>query len=138
MSAAMQNCVLTYAKSPHIQPSWGIAIRFKANSYTSIDTTSIDTPKLYYMLYLIGNWSQRVPKGPQGQKRPAGTVECAVMVAKIATGEIADEVDQRSVGKIRSGKAGGKARAERLTSDERRDVARKAAAARWGSTHRSG
>lgn len=29
-----------------------------------------------------------MPTGPQGQKRPEDDVECAVMVAKIATGEI--------------------------------------------------
>ena len=28
-----------------------------------------------------------MPKGPQGQKRPADAVGCAVQVAKIATGE---------------------------------------------------
>jgi hypothetical protein len=53
------------------------------------------------------------------------------MVAKIATGELVEEEDQRSVGKIRSGKAGAKARAERLTSEERREIAKRAAAARW-------
>jgi hypothetical protein len=53
------------------------------------------------------------------------------MVAKIATGEVVEEEDQRSVGKIRSGKAGAKARANALTSDERREIAKKAAAARW-------
>ncbi len=30
-----------------------------------------------------------MPKGPQGQKRPADAIGAAVMVAKIATGEIA-------------------------------------------------
>jgi hypothetical protein len=72
-----------------------------------------------------------MPRGPQGQKRPAGAVECAVMVAKIATGEIAEEADQRSVGKIRSGKAGAKARAEKLTGEQRRQIAKVAAGARW-------
>ena len=33
-----------------------------------------------------------MPRGPQGQKRPHGTVEAAVMVAKIATGEIEEEL----------------------------------------------
>jgi hypothetical protein len=72
-----------------------------------------------------------MPRGPQGQKRPADTIGCAVMVAKIATGELADEEDQRSVGKIRSGKAGAKARAESLTAEERQAIAKRAAAARW-------
>ena len=74
-----------------------------------------------------------MPKGPRGERRPADTIRCAVMVAKIATGEIADEVDQRSVGKIRSGKAGAKARAEKLTAEQRSAVARKAAASRSSS-----
>jgi hypothetical protein len=72
-----------------------------------------------------------MPRGPQGQKRPADTIGCAVMVAKIATGELVEEEDRRSVGKIRSGKAGAKARAEGLTSDERREIARRAASVRW-------
>jgi hypothetical protein len=71
-----------------------------------------------------------MPRGPQGQKRPADTIGCAVMVAKIATGELVEEEDRRSVGKIRSGRAGAKARAEKLTTEERRDVARRAAMAR--------
>ncbi len=32
------------------------------------------------------------PKGPKGEKRPADAVGAAVMVAKIATGEIEDEL----------------------------------------------
>lgn len=72
-----------------------------------------------------------MPRGPQGQKRPAGTVECAVMVGRIVTGQIMEEVDERSAGKIRSGKAGAKARAEKLTAEQRSAVARKAAAIRW-------
>ena len=35
-----------------------------------------------------------MPKGPQGQKRPHGTVEAAVMVAKLATGEIEEELTE--------------------------------------------
>lgn len=67
-------------------------------------------------------------KGPKGEKRPADTIGAAVMVAKIATGEIED--DPKS-GKVESGKAGGSARAEKLTPEERRAIARKAAKARW-------
>jgi hypothetical protein len=72
-----------------------------------------------------------MPRGPQGQKRPAGTVECAVMVAKIATGEIEEEVKPPS-GRVRSGKAGAKARAKALTPEDRKAIARKASMARWG------
>jgi len=71
-----------------------------------------------------------MPKGPQGQKRPRDTVRCAIMVAKLSTGEIAEELHDPS-GKVRSGKAGSRARAEKLTQAERTAIAKKAAAARW-------
>ena len=34
-----------------------------------------------------------MPKGPKGEKRPADVVGAAVMVAKIATGEVEDAVE---------------------------------------------
>ncbi len=72
-----------------------------------------------------------MPSGPNGQKRPADVVGCAVMVAKIATGEIQEKLTEPS-GKVRSGQAGARARAEKLTPEQRRNIAKKAAAARWG------
>jgi hypothetical protein len=71
-----------------------------------------------------------MPKGPQGQKRPADTVQAAIMVAKIATGEI--EERKPLSGKVRSGKAGAEARAKNLNKEERSAIAKKAAAKRWG------
>jgi hypothetical protein len=38
-----------------------------------------------------------MPKGPQGQKRPADAIARAVMVAKIATGEMADPQKEDTV-----------------------------------------
>ena len=73
-----------------------------------------------------------MPKGPHGERRPADVVGCAIAVAKIATGEIEEETYE-APGRRKSGKAGGKARARALTSEERKEIARKAAAARWGS-----
>ena len=73
-----------------------------------------------------------MPKGPQGQKRPADAVGCAVHVMKIATGEIEEsEPVVRQPAKAAGGKVGGKARAARLSADERSEIARKAASARW-------
>lgn len=72
-----------------------------------------------------------MPKGPQGQKRPADVIDCAIMVTKIATGEIEEE-EENLFGRIRSGKAGGKARAEKLTKQQRSRIARKAAEAQRG------
>jgi hypothetical protein len=69
-----------------------------------------------------------MPRGPQGQKRPADSISCAIMVARIATGEIEDNVKS---GRVRSGRAGARARARKLSPEERRKIAKKAAAARW-------
>lgn len=69
-----------------------------------------------------------MPKGPQGQKRPANGIGAAVMVAQIATGEIEDN---KKSGRVNSGLAGAKARAQNLTSEQRSKIAKKAAAKRW-------
>lgn len=71
-----------------------------------------------------------MPTGPNGQKRPADAIGAAVMVARIATGEIQEKTTAPS-GKTRSGKAGAAARAKKLTPEERSAIAKKAAAARW-------
>jgi nanoRNase/pAp phosphatase (c-di-AMP/oligoRNAs hydrolase) len=73
-----------------------------------------------------------MPKGPQGQKRPADVIGAAVMVAKIATGEIEDK--KRSVeteANRKGGLKGGKARAATMTAERRKEIAQKAAKKRW-------
>ena len=72
-----------------------------------------------------------MPRGPQGQRRPADGVGCAVRVAQIATGEI-EEAPVKKTGRVRSGHAGAKARAKKLSAEKRSDIAKKASAARWG------
>ena len=67
-----------------------------------------------------------MPKGPQGQKRPADVIGCAILVAKLATGEVEEELQEPS-GRTRSGKAGGKTRATKLTAKQRAAIAKKAA-----------
>lgn len=69
-----------------------------------------------------------MPKGPNGERRPGDVVSAAVMVMKIATGELPD--DKKS-GRTRSGHAGARARASKLTKEERSAIAKKAASARW-------
>ncbi len=71
-----------------------------------------------------------MPKGPQGQKRPADVIGCAVQVARLSVGLEAEELREPS-GRVRSGLAGAKARAEGLTAEERQGIAKKAAAVRW-------
>lgn len=70
-----------------------------------------------------------MPRGPQGQKRPADTNACAVMVAKISVGEIEEELP--SPAQRKAGLNGAAARAAKLTPEERSASARKAAEARW-------
>ena len=74
-----------------------------------------------------------MPKGPQGQKRPADTVANAIRVAKILTGEI-DE-DTGDLGKDAAaqslGRRGGTARRDKPTPERRAEIAKKAAASRW-------
>jgi hypothetical protein len=72
-----------------------------------------------------------MPKGPQGQKRPADVIGAAIKVAKIATGEIADDADDAKELHRRAGKIGGRARAKTLTKEQREEIARLGADARW-------
>lgn len=72
-----------------------------------------------------------MPTGPRGEKRPADVIGNAVKVARLSVGLETEELKQPS-GRVRSGHAGAKARAERMSEEERSAMARKAAAARWG------
>ena len=74
-----------------------------------------------------------MPKGPNGEKRPGDVIGAAIMVARIATGEEQDnptapDKAHHSAG----GKKGGAARASSLSPERRAEIARAAAAKRWG------
>ena len=72
-----------------------------------------------------------MPKGPNGQKRPADAIGLAVMIGKIATGEVEDTRDDLSSAAAQMGKLGGKARAAAMTPERRAEIAKAAAAKRW-------
>jgi hypothetical protein len=75
-----------------------------------------------------------MPKGPKGQKRPADVIGNAIHVAKIATGEIAEDFpadDGKDKAAQSLGRRGGKARAASLSSAERKRIAQLAAKKRW-------
>ena len=75
-----------------------------------------------------------LPKGPNGQKRPGDVIGAAIMVARIATGEVQDNpLPDDKAHHSRGGKAGGAARAAALTPEQRSEIAKKAAAKRWQS-----
>jgi hypothetical protein len=78
-----------------------------------------------------------MPKGPKGERRPADVIGAAIMVGRIATGEVEDtKTDSAkdpaavSLGR-RGGLKGGRARADKLTKEQRAEIARKAAESRW-------
>ena len=73
-----------------------------------------------------------MPKGLQGQKRPAVVIGATVLVGRIATGEV--EETKRNAGteaNRKGGLKGGKARAKALSPEKRAEIAKKAAASRW-------
>ena len=74
-----------------------------------------------------------MPRGPKGEKRPADVNARAVMIAKIATGEIEDVTtdDGKNAAAVALGRMGGKARAAGMTAKKRKEIAKKAAAKRW-------
>ena len=76
-----------------------------------------------------------MPRGPRGEKRPADVIGNAVKVMRIATGEDEDDrEDQPADSPAQAlGRLGGAARAKALTKEQRSEIARKAAAKRWGA-----
>jgi hypothetical protein len=72
-----------------------------------------------------------MPKGPQGQKRPADVVGNAVRVMRIATGDEEDDTDSVKSAAAELGSRGGKARAIAISPQRRKQIASNAAKARW-------
>ena len=74
-----------------------------------------------------------MPRGPKGEKRPGDVIGTAVMVGKIATGEIDDLTteDGKNAAAVTLGRMGGKARAKGLSAKKRSEIAKKAADKRW-------
>jgi hypothetical protein len=75
-----------------------------------------------------------MPRGPKGEKRPADVIGAAVMIGKIATGEIDESAttdDGKNAAAVALGRMGGKARAAGMTAKRRSDIAKKAATKRW-------
>jgi hypothetical protein len=75
-----------------------------------------------------------MPRGHRGENRPADVNARAVMIAKIATGEIEDVTteDGKNAAAVALGRMGGKARAAGMSAKKRKEIAQKAAEGRWG------
>ena len=66
-------------------------------------------------------------------KRPRDANQLAKSIVDLATGEAEDEKpSEDTAAQRKGGEKGGKARAEKLTPEQRAEIARKAAKARWG------
>ena len=72
-----------------------------------------------------------MPKGPRGEKRPGDVIGAAIMVARIATGEIENDVDASKAHHRAGGLKGAAARAKALSPEQRSEIAKRAARARW-------
>jgi hypothetical protein len=72
-------------------------------------------------------------------KRPRDPNQLGKLVVDIATGEVADHRPSpgSTPGRAKGGKIGGKARADSLTPDRRKEIAQKAAAKRWKNSDNS-
>jgi hypothetical protein len=79
-----------------------------------------------------------MPRGPRGEKRPADVIAAAVQIARIATGEIEEDLGTTDDGKDKAavalGRKGGRARADSLSAKKRSEIARKGAISRWKKT----
>jgi len=64
-------------------------------------------------------------------KRPRDVNQLAKLITDIATGD-ADETDTRDPAAVAMGSKGGKARASKMTPERRTEIAKAAAAKRWG------
>jgi len=73
----------------------------------------------------------------RSRKRPRDPNQLAKLIVDIATGEVADEQpdDGKNPAAVELGRKGGlkggRARAERMTPEQRSEAAKRAAAARW-------
>lgn len=64
-------------------------------------------------------------------KRPRDLNQLAKAIVDIATGEVSDEPTPRESRARKAGAVGGPARARALTPEQRAEIARTAASARW-------
>jgi hypothetical protein len=81
-----------------------------------------------------------MPTGPKGQKRPRDANQLAKLIVDIATGQVEErertpEEQGKTAAAVARGKAGGtkggRARAMKLSPEQRAEIARVAAQTRW-------
>jgi hypothetical protein len=72
------------------------------------------------------------------KKRPRDPIQLAKLVGDIATGQVEDSTDEspKVIRARKAGRKGGPARATALTPEQRAEIARVAAKARWKKSKR--
>ncbi len=70
-----------------------------------------------------------MPTGSDGEKRPADVIANAVHMMRVATGEAEEQYVDRA--KRKGGLKGGKARADAVSAERRKEIAKEGAKARW-------
>jgi len=69
------------------------------------------------------------------QKRPKDTNQLAKLIADLSTGETTEPIPTKNPAAVALGRLGGlkggKARANKLTAEKRKEIAHKAASKRW-------
>jgi hypothetical protein len=75
-----------------------------------------------------------MPRAPKVESRPADVTGAPVMIGRIAIGEIREKTpdDGKNAAAVALGRMGGKARAKALSPKRRTEIAKTAAAKRWG------
>lgn len=78
-----------------------------------------------------------MPSRASKGKRPRDVNELAAKLVRLSTGQEQEEPDTRNPAAVALGKLGaakgGKARAKKLSAEKRSEIAKKAAAKRWGT-----
>jgi hypothetical protein len=111
------------------QPADGLSPRGKL-SERATEAQATHSP----IISRLSRGASDMPRGPKSEKRPADAIGNAVMIAKIATGEIDESIpvdDGKDPAAVALGRKGGKARAESMTAKKRSEIAKKAAKSRW-------
>ena len=68
---------------------------------------------------------------PKTPRRPRDANQLAKLIVGIASGEEPDERPEKDEAAVALGRKGGKARAQKLTPEQRAEIAKRAAAKRW-------
>jgi hypothetical protein len=78
-----------------------------------------------------------MPRGPKGERRPRDPNQLGKLIVDISVGEVEDRVptpeeEGKSAAAVEMGRKGGRKRAESMSPERRAEIAREAAAKRWG------